>query len=78
MKFHLFQGSEFLFDINEFEYPRANETLRKMHKQLWQEYYECLKKTYNEIGSEKTIHPIALVALKGTLVEYGKKMLFLV
>ncbi|XP_076622927.1 uncharacterized protein LOC143342686 [Colletes latitarsis] len=67
--FNKHQGSEFLVDINEFEYPRANETLKQMHEQLWQEYYECLKQTYNEIGSEKMIHPIALIALEGTLAK---------
>ncbi|XP_076664382.1 uncharacterized protein LOC143366843 [Andrena cerasifolii] len=60
--------SELLLDINEIEYPRANETLRNIHKQLWEEYYQCLKRTYIEIGSEKAIYPIALAALEGTFV----------
>ncbi|CAD1469596.1 unnamed protein product, partial [Heterotrigona itama] len=61
--------SELLLDVNDYEYPRANETLRKIHKELWQEYYECLEKTYNKIGSEKIMYPIAFEALKGTLIK---------
>ncbi|XP_076761329.1 Ig-like V-type domain-containing protein FAM187A [Xylocopa sonorina] len=63
------QGSELLFNINEYEYPRANETLRNIHIQLWQEYYACLRKAYNEIGSERTMYPIALQILEGTFVK---------
>ncbi|XP_076658403.1 uncharacterized protein LOC143362275 [Halictus rubicundus] len=62
------KGTELLLDINEYEYPRSNETLKIIHKQLWQEYYECLKKMYNEITTEKTMYPIALIALEGTTV----------
>ncbi|XP_076380669.1 Ig-like V-type domain-containing protein FAM187A [Megalopta genalis] len=60
--------TELLIDTNEFEYPRANGTLRIMHKQLWEEYYECLKRTYNEITTERMMYPIALIALEGTTV----------
>ncbi|XP_076287195.1 LOW QUALITY PROTEIN: uncharacterized protein LOC143212359 [Lasioglossum baleicum] len=62
------KGTELLLDVNEYEYPRANETLKIIHKQLWQEYYECLKKTYNELTTEKTMYPKALIALEGTIV----------
>ncbi|XP_034184695.2 Ig-like V-type domain-containing protein FAM187A [Osmia lignaria lignaria] len=60
--------NELLLDINEFEYPRANETYREIHKQLWQEYYNCLRKAYTNIESGKTMHPEALIAMEGTLV----------
>lgn len=73
MKCRLCQGSELLLDIDEIDYPRANETLRNIHKQLWEEYYQCLKRTYIEIGSEKAIYPIALAALEGTFVTYDEE-----
>ncbi|XP_078036687.1 uncharacterized protein LOC144469868 [Augochlora pura] len=39
-----------------------------MHKQLWEEYYECLKRAYNKITAERIMYPIALIALEGTTV----------
>lgn len=66
----MYKGSDLLLDINEYEYPKANETLRKIHKELWQEYYKCLKETYNEIGPEKIMYPITYEVLIGTLVTY--------
>ncbi|XP_076247479.1 uncharacterized protein LOC143187268 [Calliopsis andreniformis] len=65
---HRQKESKLLLDIDEFEYPRANETLRKIHRQLWEDYYQCLKKSYSEMGIEKAIYPINLVALEGTFV----------
>lgn len=66
----MFKENELLLDINEFEYPRANKTYREIHKQLWQEYYNCLGKAYTNIESGKTMHPEALIAMEGTLVTY--------
>lgn len=68
MKFHLCKGTELLLDINEFEYPRANKTLRAIHKQLWKEYYDCLKRSYSEMGLKKAVYPINIIALEGTFV----------
>lgn len=76
MNFYLYEGSELLLDINEFEYPKANETFRKIYKELWQEYYKCLKETYNEMRLEKIMYPIAFEALRGTLITYNRKDIF--
>lgn len=57
-------------NINEYEYPRTNKTLRQIHKQQWLDYYECLKETYADVGRERFIYPSALVALEGTSVTY--------
>lgn len=56
-------------NINEYEYPGNNETLKKLHREQWLEYYECLKDRYAKTGPEKTIYPVALMALEGTSVE---------
>ncbi|XP_048508180.1 uncharacterized protein LOC125500237 isoform X2 [Athalia rosae] len=63
------KGDELLLDINELEYPGANESLREIHRKQWLEYYECLKDRYVKAGSAKTMYPISIMALEGTFVE---------
>ncbi|XP_070163432.1 Ig-like V-type domain-containing protein FAM187A [Polyergus mexicanus] len=60
-------GNIFL-NIDEYEYPRTNETLRQLHKQQWLKYYKCLKEMHADIGHEKIIYPTALIALEGTSI----------
>lgn len=70
------KGSELLLDINEFEYPRANKTLQNIHEQLWHEYYNCLKKRHLDIGREKFLKPLAVIAFEGTSITYKMKIFF--
>lgn len=62
-------------NIDEYEYPRANDTLRKIYKQQWLNYYACLKDAYAHSGRERITCPSALVALEGTSVTYDRKEL---
>lgn len=67
------EGNEMLRNIDEYEYPRTNDTLRQMHRQRWLDYYECLKGAYADAGRERIAYPSALVALEGTSVTYGDR-----
>ncbi|XP_033224214.1 uncharacterized protein LOC117177538 [Belonocnema kinseyi] len=62
------EGYELFFDVNEFEFPEANSTIRQIHREQWEDYYKCLKDRYAETGPEKTTFPISLMALEGTSV----------
>ncbi|XP_072750474.1 uncharacterized protein [Anoplolepis gracilipes] len=62
------QDDNIFLNVNEYEYPRTNETLRQLHKQQWLDYYKCLKETYADVGPEKIISPSALIALEGTSI----------
>ncbi|KAG5333106.1 F187B protein, partial [Acromyrmex charruanus] len=64
----MFNGDEVLLNINEYEYPKTNETLRQLHKQQWLDYYKCLKEIYADIKQDRIIYPSALIALEGTSV----------
>lgn len=59
------KGSELILDINNYEYPRANETLRKIHRELWQEYYDCLKNRFIQTGVDNSLGVFALTILEG-------------
>ncbi|RLU16397.1 hypothetical protein DMN91_010465, partial [Ooceraea biroi] len=61
-------GDEMFLDIDEYEYPKINESLRKLHKKEWLSYYKCLQETYADIGYEKVAYPNVLLALEGTSV----------
>jgi hypothetical protein len=60
-------------NIEDYEYPKINESLKKLHKKEWLDYYECLQKTYANIGYEKIAYPNVLLALEGTSVTYENK-----
>lgn len=60
-------------NIDEHEYPKTNESLRKLHQKQWLNYYKCLQETYTNIGYEKIIYPNMLLALEGTSVTYEKR-----
>ncbi|XP_011644003.1 Ig-like V-type domain-containing protein FAM187A [Pogonomyrmex barbatus] len=60
--------NKMFLNIDEYEYPRANESLRHLHRQQWLDYYECLKKTYANMRRDRIIYPSALIALEGTSV----------
>lgn len=53
-------------NINEYEYPKANKTLRHLHKQQWLNYYKCLGEIY--MRNDRNTYPSALIALEGTSV----------
>ncbi|XP_018352030.1 PREDICTED: uncharacterized protein LOC108754315 [Trachymyrmex septentrionalis] len=61
-------GDEVLLNVNEYEYPKTNKTLRQLHKQQWLDYYKCLKEIYADIKRDRIIYPSALIALEGTSV----------
>ncbi|XP_018315366.1 uncharacterized protein [Mycetomoellerius zeteki] len=61
-------GDEILLNVNEYEYPKTNKTLRQLHKQQWLDYYKCLKEIYADIKQDKIIYPSALIALEGTSI----------
>ncbi|XP_018046791.1 PREDICTED: Ig-like V-type domain-containing protein FAM187A [Atta colombica] len=61
-------GDEVLLNVNEYEYPKTNKTLRQLHKQQWLDYYKCLKEIYADIKQDRIIYPSALIALEGTSV----------
>ncbi|KYM92663.1 hypothetical protein ALC53_00752 [Atta colombica] len=63
-----FPGDEVLLNVNEYEYPKTNKTLRQLHKQQWLDYYKCLKEIYADIKQDRIIYPSALIALEGTSV----------
>lgn len=64
------KGVGLFIDLNEVEFPRGNITLKNIHKEIWREYYDCLKKQYIEMGPNKTLHPSALTTMEGTSAEY--------
>lgn len=49
------------------EYPRINKTLKKLHMNNWNKYYQCLDEQHLKIGS-KTLSAISLMAFKETSV----------
>lgn len=55
-------------NIDEYEYPRTNKTLRYLHKQQWLDYYKCLEEIYANMRHDKITFPSALIALEGTSV----------
>ncbi|XP_011704325.1 PREDICTED: uncharacterized protein LOC105459770 isoform X4 [Wasmannia auropunctata] len=63
-----FKYGEILLNVDEYEYPRSNETLRQLHKQQWLDYYKCLEKIYADMKNDKITYPSALIALEGTSV----------
>ncbi|XP_011874638.1 PREDICTED: uncharacterized protein LOC105565780 [Vollenhovia emeryi] len=61
-------GDKMFLNVDESEYPRANKTLRRVHKQQWLDYYKCLERTYADARHDRITYPNALVALEGTSV----------
>ncbi|XP_018367534.1 PREDICTED: Ig-like V-type domain-containing protein FAM187A [Trachymyrmex cornetzi] len=61
-------GDEVLLNVNEYEYPKTNKTLRQLHKQQWLNYYKCLKEIYADIKQDRITYPSALIALEGASV----------
>jgi len=57
-----------LLNVDEYEYPRTNKTLRYLHKQQWLDYYKCLEELYADIKHDRNTYPSALIALEGTSV----------
>lgn len=55
-------------NIDEYEYPRANKTLRYLREQQWLDYYKCLEGVYADVKHDRIIYPNALIALEGTSV----------
>jgi len=55
-------------NVGDYEYPRANKTLRQRHRQRWFDYYECLREIHINKQLERTNYPSALIALEGTSV----------
>lgn len=62
------KGDKMFLNIDKYDYPRANETLKQLHKQQWLNYYKCLEETYATISRKRISYPTALTALEGTSV----------
>lgn len=62
------QGQNIILDINELEYPKANETLRSFHEERWKDYYNCLEKRHSAGGIYKTLYPAAVATMEGSSV----------
>lgn len=57
------------------EYPRTNERYQKLHREKWQEYYDCLLKQEEELKYHGSMIPEAVLAIEGESVKYTYLML---
>lgn len=64
----LLTNNKMFLNVDDYEYPRSNKTLRQQHKQRWLDYYKCLRETYVDKQLERTNYPSALIALEGTSI----------
>ncbi|XP_045468451.1 Ig-like V-type domain-containing protein FAM187A [Harmonia axyridis] len=55
------------YDLSE--YPGTNDHFRKLNKEKWDLYYECLKAQENNLGHHQSINPIAIAALESASVK---------
>lgn len=62
------KGTELLLNTNDYEYPRANSTLRKAHREQWYEYYNCLKKLVVNIDEKETLKPSIITVFEGSSI----------
>lgn len=54
------------YDVSE--YPGANAEYRKINKEKWNEYYECLKIQNDNLGVHRSVTPEAVQAFEGSFV----------
>lgn len=55
------------YDITE--YPGANSKYRDIHRQKWEEYYNCLAEQKKNIGQHGSATPEAVLGFKGGTVK---------
>lgn len=58
------KNSKNILGIETSEYPGTNPEYRKINKEKWQIYYDCLEMQKSAISAQNTLTPEAVVAVE--------------
>lgn len=68
-KFKNQQSTKNFLGYDQSEFPGTNDHFRKLNKEKWDTYYECLKAQENNLGHHQSMGPVAIAALEGGSVK---------
>ncbi|XP_044744457.1 Ig-like V-type domain-containing protein FAM187A [Coccinella septempunctata] len=68
-KYQIRQKTTNFLGYDPSEYPGSNEHYRKLNKEKWDIYYECLLAQEKNLGIHRSASPVAIAALEGTSVK---------